>query len=326
MVPYPKRCPGCGLAETFPGVTITGGICNYCRERLKLLKTGKPAKTFCYTPPLPPGKKDRLRRQMEQYFDRLRQKEGVHGVVALSGGIDSTYVLRLLVQRYRLRVVPVTVDMGYMNGNAMKNIRQTIDKLGIKKHLIIRNRTDLFKKTSDYFFRHIRRLPIAGYNASACMVCHHIIDLILYRTAVELDADFLASGLDRFQTPPELNFLIRNNGFYASYEDNAHFNALTRTWPKAILGSVLSKKDSRFLRSCLVSKTSPLKLISPTWFLDYDKEKAGRELQDDGFLVTAAETNCRFLPAANLLHEMKYGFGINEFVASNKAWEKRNIS
>lgn len=323
MIHHTKRCPVCGLAETFPGVRLYPDGCNFCRERKKLLLAHTPSKTFCYTPPLSADKRSLLRKEMEHYFSSLRGERGIHGILAYSGGIDSTYVLQLLTTTYKLNIVPVTVDMGYLNKNALRNIKHTVKKLRIKKHLIITAHTDLFLKTNDYFLRRVELLPIQGYNPRCCMVCHHMIDLILYRAARELGASFIASGLDRFQTPPELNFLLHGNGFYSVPDAERHFETLTKFWPKELFTRVLTKKDQVFLKKCISAEKKEIKIISPTWLLDYDKAKVAKQLLKQQIIKNTDNTNCSFIPVANLLHEMKYGYGINEFTASSKVWERK---
>lgn len=316
-----KTCSTCGLTDRFPGVRIAGGECNYCEKRKDLFLKHEPSKEFSYTPPLQKEVRNKLKTQMESYFLKLIiNKDKVHGILAYSGGIDSTYVLDLMVNKYKLNIVPVTVDTGFLNKRALENIKYTIKKLNIKKHIIVGKHKRLFSKATGYFLKKLDLLPIKGNNPRCCMVCHHIMDLILYEVASKCRADFIVSGLDRFQTPPELNFLVNGPNFYSSYDYKNHFEILTKTWPKDILDKVLSHKDLIFLRSCASYK---VKIITPTWLIDYDKVKSAKYLLENKIIKYVLNTNCYFAPLLNFLHKKKYGFGIDDFTVSSRVWESR---
>jgi len=316
-----KTCNTCGLTDAFPGVKIVGNECNYCVKRRALFFKHIPSKEFSYTPPLQKNIRNKLKTQMEKYFLKLIiQNNKTHGVLAYSGGVDSTYTLDLMVNKYKLNIIPVTVDTGFLNKRALENITYTIKKLNIKKHIIIGKHKRLFSKATGYFLKRLDLLPIRGNNPRCCMVCHHIMDLILYGVASKCGADFIVSGLDRFQTPPELNFLINGESFFSHHDPKNQFELLTKTWPKDILNKVLSHKDLIFLRKCARHQ---IKIITPTWLIDYDKDEIANYLLKNKIIKHTLNTNCYFAPLLNFLHKKEYGFGIDDFTVSSRVWEKR---
>ncbi len=317
-----KKCPACGISGSFPGVHISGSRCNYCRERAVLYRKHAASKTLCYTAPLDENTRNRLFKQMDSYFRRMAADRTL-GVMAYSGGIDSTYVLDTLVNKYRLNIIPVTVDVGAMDERALSNIKHTLKKLGIRKSVFVTRHTPRFLKVFDYFFTHLDDLPVEGYNPLCCMVCHHLIDLVVHHEARAAGAEYIVSGLDRFQTPPELNFLLKNNSFFLDIDPRTHFDALTRWWPRAVREKIFGAKTMEAFRKTFTKHKTPLKLITPTWFMDYRKEEVREYLVSKGIILHTAGTNCKFKPLANALFMMKHGYGINEFVESSKVWEKR---
>lgn len=325
MISLNQKCQQCGINSNFPGVRINQRNCNYCRQRQELYLKNIPASDFCYSPPLKHSLKKKLKIAMESYFAKLSKKKGVHGILAYSGGIDSTYVLDMLVNKYELNIMPITVDVGSLNNRALVNIKQTIKKLKIKKHLFIKNHKKLFLKINKFFLKNLHLLPVKGYNPSCCMVCHHLVDLIIYKIANQYNVDFIASGLDRYQTPPELNFLLNSDSFFISPSSDNYLETLTKFWPKEILNKTLTDKELNWLNQCTKSQ-KPIKIIYPTWLLDYNKEQAGEQLLKRKIIVNKTNTNCYFAFVANLLHEKKFGYGIDEFVTSNKTWESKQPS
>lgn len=316
-----KRCKTCAIAGKFPGAKIYTDDCNFCRERDSLYKRGTPSNRLCYTPPLEKGRRELLLRHMKSFFGKMAQSK-TPLALAYSGGVDSTYVLDLLVNSYNLSVIPITVDVGALDDRALQNIKNTLLKLGIKKHLLISKYKKMYLRVFDYFLKHLDTLPMEGYNPRCCMVCHHIIDLILMGEVRKLGVRYLISGLDRFQTPPELNFLLRGQDYFLPIGGPDHFTLLTRHWPEEILSHVLTRQEVANLKECVPPLGQELYLICPTWAMEYDKKRVGKSLVKRGILIHTEGTNCKFKPLANALFHMQNGYGINEFVESSKIWEE----
>lgn len=323
--PYVRRCPTCGIADNFPGVSIKSGTCNYCLKREKMRKTGKPVKDFCYSPPI--LEKDRLKykNQMEDYFKKLRSKPGIHGVVSYSGGKDSTYALYLLTKVYGLNVLPVTVDIGCFNPNARKNIKCTLKKLGIKNYVFADQYTEIFKKIHRYFLTSNKSMFVKGNNPLCCLVCHHVLDIIVHKIAQENSCDFIVSGLDRYQTPPQLNFLFSNKPtFYCDLNPKTYLKDLTHYWTKDVFKDLFSKEDIRLLKSMCDSYAKHLKTIYPLWILGTTTKETIQKTTEEKLIKEIYNTNCTFLELANYIYWNKYGCIINEIPDSNRAWEEKD--
>ncbi len=317
-------CQICGLSSRFPGVKIINKECNFCKEREKLTKAALPSKKFCYTPPLGKELQTRLKNNMELYFKTIRKADKYHGIVAYSGGVDSTYILDLLINTYKLNIIPVTVNMGHLNKKALENIKLSLKKLHITNHVLINNKKRLFSKIYAYFLQRQKKLAVKEGNPLCCMVCHHVIDLLIYNEAYKYDVDFVASGLDRFQTPPELNFLLTGKDFYLGLNSKEHFNALTKSWPKDIFTRLFSKQEISSFNGYMYrpQKNAP-KTIYPTWLLEYDRVSITKDLIKKRLIKNEA-TGCPFLRFASQYHYAQYGYEINEFYRSNKVWEMKN--
>jgi len=108
-----KTCSKCILNEKIDGVIIgDDGICNYCKEYV----------------PFSPYKESELLK----IFKKTRKKKRIYdALVPISGGKDSTYVLYLAVNKYKLNVLTYTFDNGFMNDLAKENIERAVKKCGV---------------------------------------------------------------------------------------------------------------------------------------------------------------------------------------------------
>jgi hypothetical protein len=92
-----QRCSKCILPETYPNITFDEkGVCNFCRT---------------YKEPKPTGGEDIL----INLFNKVKKMGRIYdAVVPLSGGKDSTYVLYLATQVYKLNVLAYTFHNGFL--------------------------------------------------------------------------------------------------------------------------------------------------------------------------------------------------------------------
>ena len=98
-----KTCSRCVLTEKFPGIQFDEqGVCNYC------LNTPIPS----------PAEKDEHLQKFEALLAEKKDKHCFDVLLAFSGGKDSTYTLRMLTLKYKLKVLAFTFDNGFEIGRA----------------------------------------------------------------------------------------------------------------------------------------------------------------------------------------------------------------
>ena len=115
-----KICSRCILPETFPGIKFDdNGVCNHCRREEKALAKAAEKKT------------DYIKR-LDELIENKRDKAPVYDViVAFSGGKDSSYTLKLLKDRYDLRILAYTFDNHFVSPFAFENIKKVADRLKV---------------------------------------------------------------------------------------------------------------------------------------------------------------------------------------------------
>jgi N-acetyl sugar amidotransferase len=124
MVSSYKICTRCLMDTTDPNIVFDeNGVCNHCHDHDRLMKQKVIA-----------GKAG------EEYLQKLvdEMKRGGRGkpydcLIGVSGGVDSTYVA-YLVKKMGLRPLAVHMDNGWDSELAVKNIEETLKRLGIDLH------------------------------------------------------------------------------------------------------------------------------------------------------------------------------------------------
>ena len=97
-------CSRCILPETFPRIKFDeAGVCNHCRQEESTV-AGALAKKEKY-----------CRRLDELVTETVGKGPSYDVIMAYSGGKDSSYTLRLLKERYHLRMVAFTLDNHFVS-------------------------------------------------------------------------------------------------------------------------------------------------------------------------------------------------------------------
>ena len=73
-----------------------------------------------------------------------------HCVVALSGGKDSSYTCYVLKKKYKLNIVAITVENGFLSKQALLNCKVLSHKLKFKHILIKPGNQNLSISTKTY--------------------------------------------------------------------------------------------------------------------------------------------------------------------------------
>ena len=106
--------------ETFPNIKFDSeGICNHCHQEESALAKA-------------PSKKADYRQKLDDLIASIKGKAPSYdAIMAYSGGKDSSYTLKLLRERYDLRVLALTFDNHFVSPTAFENIRAVTDALHV---------------------------------------------------------------------------------------------------------------------------------------------------------------------------------------------------
>src|SRR4030043_2419331 len=132
-----KICTNCILPETFLGISFNSeGVCNHCRQfNVRRSKLAEDRKRF----------EQKFLDLLNQLINQSTSQRSYDILMAYSGGKDSTYTMSLLKNKYRVRILAVSLDNGFISETAVANIKKITDRLGID-HIFFKPGWETLKK------------------------------------------------------------------------------------------------------------------------------------------------------------------------------------
>ena len=119
-----------------------------------------------------------------EYY-KLRNKDKKYdAIIAFSGGKDSAYALYLAKKKYGLRPLAVTGDNGLLTDMAIKNMKVTVDKLGVD-HVVISQDPEELQSLYRAYFKKTKNF---------CEICYLTILKSLGEAALQYDVPLLITG------------------------------------------------------------------------------------------------------------------------------------
>ena len=116
------------MTDAYPGLSFNNeGICSMCSAQRLFVPYGE----------------ERLVQLMEAL--KAKKRGEYDALVPLSGGKDSMYILYLAVNKYKLKVMTMTYDNGFVSQMAIDNMNRAVEQLGVK-HVVCKRDDALLKK------------------------------------------------------------------------------------------------------------------------------------------------------------------------------------
>jgi hypothetical protein len=170
-------CSRCLLSDNIPSVRISSsGLCNYCAVSAKQQNVH--------------GTMDnKFSELLDRYKDRKYQV-----IMALSGGKDSSYTLKLISEKYKASILAVTFNNGFLSELSLQNIKAVTDYLGVDS-LIVKYPTGKLLKA----FKYVRDGSIypkvsLERASSICNLCIMLVKNMIYYEAIIRDIPIICFG------------------------------------------------------------------------------------------------------------------------------------
>ncbi|HQI97796.1 MAG TPA: hypothetical protein PK575_13905, partial [Syntrophorhabdus sp.] len=269
-----KICTRCILPETFPNITFdSDGICNHCRKEEPVLARA-------------PARKADYRQKLDDLVASTRGKAPSYdAIMAYSGGKDSSYTLKLLRERYDLRILALTFNNHFVSPTAFENIRAVTDALQVD-HISFKPpwllMKSLFGLTAQEDIFSAATLLRAS---SICTACITFVKSLTLKLAIEMSIPLSAFGWSPGQAPIQ-SAIMKTNG------------PLIRQNQKTLSASLPPELRSQVASYLLPPTYFELYTdrfptnIHPLAFFDYDEEKIKGELESIGWEApTNTDTN-----------------------------------
>ena len=301
MKPDIKRCTKCILSENFPRIKFDNqGICNFCNDKL-LHSTGS-------------DQIEAARIEINKLFNEVRSKSEYDAIVCYSGGKDSTYTLKLAVEKYKLKILSFTLDNGFISPTAFKNIEKVVSKLGVDQITYrpsYKFMTELFRLSSLESIYNPKTLIRISANCNSCI---SIVNITALKIALEKEIPFILAGFTLGQIP--------SNTIY--YKNNYEFFRESR---KSVLDKFKSKLGDDVARymeisdSLLNKSTSIPYNINLLTLEEITENEIIEQILPIGWIkpkdVDGCSTNCMINAFNNYVHEKKYGYSPYELELSH---------
>jgi len=296
-----KRCRKCVLSENFPRIKFDeDGTCNFCRDELLHSTDSARIKTAAL--------------EIERLFEEKRGKSEYDAIVCYSGGKDSTYTLKLAVEKYRLNVFAFTLDNGFISPTAIRNIENVVSRLGVD-HITYRPSygfmKELFRLSSMENFYNPKTLIRISANCNSCI---SIVNITALKFALEKSVPFILAGFTLGQIP--------SNTIY--YRNNYDFLQESRKPILDYLKLKLGTRVSKYLEISpdLIRRSESYPYnINLLTLEDITEEQIFDQISTTGWQrptdVDGCSTNCRINAFNNFIHEQKYGYSPYELELSH---------
>jgi hypothetical protein len=283
-------CSRCVLPETFPGIYFNHGqVCNYCLN--------------AYLPD--ENKKKEYTRKFEALLDSVRGKHDYDVVMAYSGGKDSTYTLFMLARKYRMKILALTFDNGFISPRALENIAHMTDILGVKSLTVCPSSAVLnkvFKLAAEKDLFSAKALDRAS---SICTACIGLVKSIVLKTALQMGIPLVAYGWSPGQAP--ITSAVMQTG--------PRIQEITNRTVRDPLFQFFSDELGPYFLSDDDVKTEKERWpvnIHPLAFMEYNESDIINKIQSLGWVMPLDtdpnSSNCTLNALANYLHREKFGF------------------
>lgn len=249
-------CSNCVMDTTDSAIVFNeNGICDHCVDFDSNVK--------------PNWHTDgRGRAELAAIIEKTRKAGKGHDfdcILGLSGGLDSSYMLHLLVKEFGLRPLVFHVDGGWNSDLAVNNIQMLVDKLGL----------DLFTEVIDW--EDMRDFQLAFFKSGISQIDipqDHAFVATLYKFAAKYNVKHIMNGgnisTECVRNP--LEWLYYGTDMWLINDIRKQF--CTRPLKNYPFSSVLFHKFYlRYLRK--------VKVVRPLDYMPYTKELAINTLRDE---------------------------------------------
>jgi tRNA(Ile)-lysidine synthase TilS/MesJ len=313
-------CQNCILPNGFLGIKLDQeGLCNFCTD--PFYKNSNWSKK---------NPKEDIRIKASQNWRETIKKitESKNNIkynciLGYSGGKDSTALLDMLINDFKLKPLAVTINNGHLTDIARENIQKTLKTLNYSSHHIcIENAVPTFNKLFKYIFlnHNSNEKIITG---KVCDYCCDLMHSILVKQAINKKISIIFLGY----SPDQIKRYF--------YEIPKEY--IKQKWfPDFILKQPFDENDRKFFLNPREIKNEKIpRILLPYHIIDYDEKEIIDRLNSKNLIEKGKAdpvlTNCHVGKAAILYDFYRFG-GLSyalqyaELVRQEPTEEKRKKS
>lgn len=287
-----KRCQRCILPDTFPGISFNEEtICNFCQQSPSEEQVVKA--------------RQELQQQMADIIEQHKGRGEYDCIVAFSGGKDSSYTLKMLVEEYKLNCLAVTIDNGFISKQAYKNCKTITQSLGTD-HIFYTPATSfmnkMYRKSAEEAGVHTRS---AIKRASClCNSCINLINNYMIKLSLQNRIPLIAGGYIGGQVPKDSAVMMVN------LEAQTKHRAVANKRYEKYFGKEANKYYG--LPTELLAEQQFVTIINPMLTVAISEEGIIENIKPLGWAKTKDtgknSSNCQLNDLGIAVHYKQYGF------------------
>ena len=296
-----KRCNKCILSGNFPRIKFDEqGVCNFCNnELLNTTDSDQIEKAIV---------------EVNRMFDEARGTCEYDAIVCYSGGKDSTYTLKLAVEKYNLRVFSFTLDNGFICPAAFKNIEKVVSQLGVD-HMTYRPSFKFMKRLFRISSLQDIYNPKSLVRISAnCKSCISIINITALKIALEKRIPFILAGFTLGQIP--VNSIYYKSNYEFLKDARKPVLDKLKTWLGNEVSGYMEISDSLIKRADFYPDNINLLPLE-----DITEDEIIEKILPLGWVspkeIDGCSTNCIINTFNNHLHQKRFGYSPYELELSH---------
>ena len=278
-----KVCSKCILTDAYPGISFgEGGVCSMCSSNHVFEPYGEAL--------------------LIQILNAAKtKKQGEYdALVPLSGGKDSMYILYLAVEVYKLKVMTMTYDNGFVSRIAIENMERAVEKMNVK-HVVC--------KPDDKVLRKIYRDMLLS-SGDICGACGIAIKASMFKVAHDYKIPIILLGTSPLEEDSFLPDTTQDIGRFKYIMNES--GGIT----KKEMNDFLIFPDMNYFKLSIGKRTGKYaKEVRPLFYLQNPSDKEmgeiiARELdwQEDTTHEYSKHFDCIAEPFTNYVRHHIYGY------------------
>jgi len=277
-----KICQRCILPEAEENIFLdSDNVCNVCHQHDQ--------------------QSDQHDNYLETDFEKILQKNKGKGdydcMVMCSGGKDSTLALYYMAKKFKLRVLAFTFDHGFENDQAIENIKNATNKLGV----------DWLYLRTGFMGDAFREIIKSKTKTTICHICSLWYLKLSYDTAASYKIPIIIAGWRKEQSSSD----------HSSFDEYEYLSKETKNFILNNLRKIPKYKDfplnsKEAFKNAL--KKQKITALSPHWFINdkpednldlLKKELAWKQINQS---YPLGSTNCQLNFPSVYLSVKNFGF------------------
>ena len=247
-------CSRCVMDTTDTQISFDlNGVCDHC------ITFDKKVKPYWN----PSFRSEKELEALVQKIKKVNQTNDFDCIMGMSGGIDSSYLLHMMVTRFGLRPLVFHVDAGWNSQLAVNNIQRVVEKLNLDLYTEVINWKEMKDLQLSYFKSGVSNIDTPQ---------DHAFFATMYKFASKNNIKYILTG-GNYSTE-----CIRNPLEWMWYQtDSIQLRDIQKQF-----GSIKLKDfpiTNILWHKIYLPYIKGVKLIRPLDFMVYDKEKATQELE-----------------------------------------------